>query len=96
PITTIDRTNFTISEHLNDIVNKQRFKNKTNKKFLSDLEIERLLNKLNIIDPSSAYRWCQSFKSESDIEIIESKIKDLDQFIHKQLIPKFKNVFNYF
>ncbi|RIB24450.1 hypothetical protein C2G38_2168587 [Gigaspora rosea] len=80
--------NFTNSEHSNNIIK--------NKRILSDLEIERLLNKLYLIDPSLAYIWCQIFKSESDIEIIESKIKDLDAFIHKQLIPEFKNVLNYF
>ncbi|CAG8841220.1 46094_t:CDS:2, partial [Gigaspora margarita] len=82
--------NFTNLEHSTDIKNERK------KRILADLEIGRLLNKLNLIKPSSAYEWYQIFKSESDIKIIESKIKDLDKFIHKQLIPEFKNVFNYF
>ncbi|CAG8742980.1 19082_t:CDS:1, partial [Gigaspora margarita] len=69
--------NFTNLEHSSDIT-----KNERKKRILLDLEIERLLNKLNLIDLSLAYRWCQGFKYESDIEIIESKIKDLDKFIH--------------
>ncbi|CAG8449684.1 10808_t:CDS:1 [Dentiscutata heterogama] len=83
--------NFTNSEHSSDIA-----KNERKRRILSDLEIRRLLNILNLIDPLLAYKWYQIFKSESNIEIIESKIKDLDIFIHKQLIPEFKNVFNYF
>ncbi|CAG8647849.1 35921_t:CDS:2 [Gigaspora margarita] len=66
------------------------------KKRILDLEIRRLVNKLNLIDLSLFYIWCQIFESESDIEIIESRIKVLDKFIHKQLIPELKNVFNYF
>ena len=83
--------NFTNSEHSSNIV-----KNKRKRRMLSDLEIRRLLNILNPIDPLLAYEWRQIFNSESDIEIIESRIKDLDKFIHKQLIPELKKVFNYF
>ncbi|RIB15670.1 hypothetical protein C2G38_2191818 [Gigaspora rosea] len=83
--------NFTNLEHSSDIV-----KNKRKRKMLSDLEIRRLLNILNPIDPLLAYKWRQIFNSESDIEIIESRIKYLDKFIHKQLIPELKKVFNYF
>ncbi|RIB07043.1 hypothetical protein C2G38_2215590 [Gigaspora rosea] len=83
--------NFTNSEHSSDIV-----KNKRKRRMLSDLEIRRLLNILNPIDPLLAYKWRQIFNSESDIEIIESGIKYLDKFIHKQLIPELKKVFNCF
>ncbi|CAG8441986.1 10246_t:CDS:2 [Gigaspora rosea] len=78
---TINRTNFTNSE--------QRFKNKTEKRrILADSEIKRLLNKLNSIDPLLANIWYQFIKNSSNIEIIESKIKYLDTFIHYQLIPE--------
>ncbi|RIA99970.1 hypothetical protein C2G38_2236262 [Gigaspora rosea] len=80
--------NFINSKHSSDIVKKKRM--------LLDLEIRRLLNKLNQINPSLVVKWCQIFKSESDIEIIKSNINDLDNLIHKQLIPEHKNVFNYF
>ncbi|CAG8631093.1 4303_t:CDS:2, partial [Racocetra fulgida] len=82
--------NFTNSEHSSDIV-----KNKRKRRMLSDLEIRRLLNILNPIDPLLAYKWRQIFNSESDIEIIESRIKYLDKFIHKQLIPELKKETEY-
>ncbi|CAG8833140.1 27926_t:CDS:2, partial [Gigaspora margarita] len=78
---------FTNSEYSNDNVKKQRF-NKTQKRILTALEIKRLLNKLFPIDPSLAYIWCEIFKDENNIQIIESKIKYLDNLIHKQLIPR--------
>ncbi|CAG8822756.1 15200_t:CDS:2, partial [Gigaspora margarita] len=55
------------SEHSSYIV-----KNKRRKRISSDLEIGRLLNKLNLIDPSLAYIWCQIFKSERNDELDES------------------------
>ncbi|CAG8834928.1 31446_t:CDS:2, partial [Gigaspora margarita] len=44
-----NKRNFTNSEHSTDIKNERK------KRILADLEIERLLNKLNLIDPSLAY-----------------------------------------
>ncbi|CAG8852927.1 23071_t:CDS:1, partial [Gigaspora margarita] len=66
----INRTNFTYTEE------KRR-------RILADSEIERLLKKLNLIDPLLANTWCQSFKynRNNNIEIIESKIKYLENFI---------------
>ncbi|CAG8684063.1 36033_t:CDS:2 [Gigaspora margarita] len=46
-------------------------------------EIEQI-RKESLLFRQEIYKWCQIFESESDIEIIESKIKDLDKFIHKQ------------
>ncbi|CAG8828550.1 15736_t:CDS:1, partial [Gigaspora margarita] len=53
-------------------------------------EIERLLKKLNSIDPILANTWCQSFKynRNNNIKIIESKIKYLENFI----ITEFKQI----
>ncbi|CAG8836284.1 7228_t:CDS:2, partial [Gigaspora margarita] len=90
-----DERNFTNSEHSSDNVKKQRFK-KTQKRFLAALEIKRLLNKLYTIDPSLAYTWCKIFNDKSDIQIIESRIKYLDNLIYDQFIPELKNAFNFF
>ncbi|CAG8527528.1 31768_t:CDS:2 [Gigaspora margarita] len=76
-----DELNFANLEHSSDNVKKQRFK-KTQKRFLAALEIKRLLNKLYTIDPSLAYTWCKIFNDKSDIQIIESRIKYLDNLIY--------------
>ncbi|CAG8751093.1 25808_t:CDS:1, partial [Racocetra persica] len=86
--TTIEQTNFINSEHSSDIIKTQRFKNK---KRIFALEIERLLKKLNLINSSLAHIWRQFFKDDSNIEIIELKIKYLDKIIHYQLIPELIN-----
>ncbi|CAG8809797.1 39791_t:CDS:1 [Gigaspora margarita] len=79
--TTINRTNFTNLKLSSD-------KNKI-KRIFANLEIERLLNKLKLFNPLLADIWYQFFKKESNIEIIELKIKYLDNFLIPEIINKY-------
>ncbi|CAG8719455.1 2002_t:CDS:2 [Gigaspora margarita] len=54
------------------------------RRILADSEIDRLLIKLNSIDPLLANTWSQFFKDNSNIEIIEWNINYLDYLIYYQ------------
>ncbi|CAG8754471.1 2944_t:CDS:2, partial [Racocetra fulgida] len=63
---TIDRANFVNSNYI--IRNRSL---KTERRILANLEIKRLLDKLNSIDPSLANKWHQFFENCSNISDIE-------------------------
>ncbi|CAG8778195.1 22587_t:CDS:2, partial [Racocetra persica] len=86
----LESNNETKIEHLESIKN-QNFKNITKRKTLANIEIKRLLAKLEAFDSSLAKNCFQIINNcDCDIETIELNIEYLNNYIYNQLIPIFR------